>query len=277
MDSCFVRAVLYSPLFIIVFRTAVSVIKTRFPVMSSTASVTPIRRRAPVCATLVVSAALSADVRLLTFAVPGGLGLEFLPGQSIGIEFETSGQPVSLSYSIASPPGPGDTFELCVKAAKAGSLPGRLFALSPGMQIRFSPPRGNFVLRPADEHNMFLAAGTGIAPIRSMIRSLLREPGRHNLRLLFGARDEESLLFHSEFLALEREHPRFRYFPVLSRPGEPWDGARGHVQQHLAGILPGPGRAYLCGPVEMVKSASAALARMGWPGQKVHYDRHACR
>src|SRR5262249_41076699 len=64
------------------------------------------------------------------------------------------------------------------------------------------------------------------------------------------------------------------YLPVLSRPREHWDGAHGHVQQHLVAVLPGPGRAYLCGPAEMVKSASAALSEMGWPRHRIHYDRH---
>jgi ferredoxin-NADP reductase len=75
-------------------------------------------------------------------------------------------------------------------------------------------------LHRADDDKVFLAAGTGIAPIRSMIHSVLREPGRSNARLLFGARNKESLLFHSEFLARERKHPRFRYLPVLSRPAD---------------------------------------------------------
>lgn len=242
--------------------------------MSSTAPVTPTHRRTLLSATLIESAPLSPDVRLLTFAVSGGLRLEFNPGQSICIEFETTGKPVSLAYSIASPPGAGNTFELCIKAATKGSLPARLFALSPGMQIRFSPPEGDFVLHGADDDKIFLAAGTGIAPIRSMIHSLMREPGRRHVCLLFGARNKESLFFHSEFLALEQEHPRFRYLPVLSRPREHWDGAHGHVQHHLAGVLPGPGRAYLCGPLEMVKGASATLSGMGWPRHRIHYDRH---
>jgi len=68
------------------------------------------------------------------------------------------------------------------------------------MQIRFSPSQGDFVLHQADDDKVFLAAGTGIAPIRSMIHSVLREPGRRNVRLLFGAGNKESLLFIQSFL-----------------------------------------------------------------------------
>jgi ferredoxin-NADP reductase len=224
-------------------------------------------------AKLIESAPMSPVVRLLTFAAPDRPRLEFLPGQSIRIELPVDGKIVSLAYSIASSPGPGNRFELCVKAGRKGSPPERLFELPEGEQIRFYPPQGDFVLQEATEDTIFLAAGTGIAPIRSMIHSLMEKNGRHSAHLLFGTRDLESLFFHSEFLALSRQHPRFQYLPILSQPDESWKGARGHVQHHLAGVFPQPGRAYLCGPPAMVRSASAALSQLGWPEERIHYDR----
>jgi CDP-4-dehydro-6-deoxyglucose reductase len=199
---------------------------------------------------------MSPAVRLLTFELP------------------VDGKIVSLAYSIASSPGPGNRFELCVKAGRKGSPPERLFGLREGKQIRFYPPQGDFVLRQVKEDAIFLAAGTGIAPIRSMIHSLMPENGQHSVQLIFGAQDVESLFLHYEFIALE--HPRFQYLPVLSRPEESWRGARGHVQHHLGGVLPQPGRAYLCGPPAMVKSARAALSQLGWPEQLIHHDRDCC-
>jgi CDP-4-dehydro-6-deoxyglucose reductase len=216
---------------------------------------------------------MSSTVRLLTFEVPDKVRLEFLPGQSIRIELPVDGKIVSLAYSIASSPGPGNRFELCVKAGKKGSPPERLFGLREGEQIRFYPPQGDFVLRQLKEDTIFLAAGTGIAPIRSMIHSLMPENGQHSVQLLFGTRDVESLFFHSEFLALAQRHSRFQYLPILSRPEESWKGARGHVQHHLAGVLPQSGHVYLCGPPQMVRSASAALSQLGWPERLIHFDR----
>jgi Na+-transporting NADH:ubiquinone oxidoreductase subunit F len=219
---------------------------------------------------------MSATVRLLTFAVPDRPRLEFRPGQSIRIELPLEGKTVSLAYSIASSPGPGNRFELCVKAGRKGSPPEHLFELREGEPIRFCPPQGDFVLQEATEDTIFLAAGTGIAPIRSMIHSLMQMNGRHTAQLLFGTRDMESLFFHSEFLALSRQYPQFEYLPILSQPDESWQGARGHVQHHLGGVLSQPGRAYLCGPPAMVRSATAALSQLGWPEQRIHYDRDCC-
>ena len=68
--------------------------------------------------------------------------------------------------------------------------------------------------------------------------------------------------------------PHFRYVPVLSRPQEGWNGARGYVQHHLDGISHEAARAYLCGPPAMVKSASQLLGERGWPENLVHYERN---
>ncbi len=244
--------------------------------MSSAAPASHTQPLSLLSAKLIASAPISAAVRLLTFEVPEGSPLDFLPGQSIRIEVPINGKTVSLAYSIASSPGPGNRFELCVKTGKQGSPTERLFELRIAEQIRFCRPQGEFVLRQPNENTIFLAAGTGIAPIRSMIHSLMRQHDRHGVQLLFGSRDAQSLLFHSEFLALASQHSHFRYLPVLSRPGDDWQGARGHVQHHLAGVLPRSGHAYLCGPPAMVRSASAALSQMGWPEQLIHYDRDCC-
>lgn len=244
--------------------------------MSSAAPASHTQPLSLLSAKLVESTPMSPSVRLLTFEVPDRSPLEFLPGQSIRIEVPVNGNIATLAYSIASSPGMGNRFELCIKAGKQGSAPERLYELRAGEQIRFSPPQGGFVLRQLNEDTVFLAAGTGIAPIRSMLHWLLRRNSRHAVQLLFGSRDAGSLFFHSEFLALARQYPRFQYLPVLSRPDDSWQGARGHVQHHFAGMLPATGRAYLCGPPAMVRSASAALSQLGWPEQLIHFDRDCC-
>src|SRR5262249_10695429 len=165
--------------------------------MSSTATASHKQPLSSLSARLVESAPMSSAVQLLTFEVPGQTRLEFLPGQSIRIELPVDGKIVSLAYSIASSPRPDNRFELCVKAGKKGSPPGRLCQLQAGELIRFHQPQGDFVLQGAAENTLFLAAGTGIAPIRAMIHSLMRANGGHGVRLLFGVRDTKSLFFHS--------------------------------------------------------------------------------
>jgi NAD(P)H-flavin reductase len=107
-----------------------------------------------------------------------------------------------------------------------------------------------------------------------MVHWLVRTDERRPISLIFGARDKDSLFFQAEFVDLAKRLPHFRYVPVLSRPHPGWSGGCGYVQHHLEGISRGAARAYLCGPLAMVESASRSLAALGWPGNMIHFERN---
>src|SRR6476619_7480511 len=176
--------------------------------MSSVASATRESPLSLLSATLVNSVPLSPEVRLLTLRVDCGSPLAFLPGQSVRIEQELDGKVVHLAYSIASPPRADNCFELCVKPGRKGSPADRLCSTRVGAELRISRPQGGFVVQGDGAASLFLAAGTGIAPTRSMIHSLAGT-GHHHLCLIFGARSMESLFFHDEFLALAGQNSDF--------------------------------------------------------------------
>jgi ferredoxin-NADP reductase len=242
--------------------------------MSPAAPAPEKRPLCPLSATLVKLRSLAPQVYLLTLEIECDSRLCFLAGQSVWVEQELNGKLVPLAYSIASPPGDHKSIELCVKPGSKGSPSDLLCSLPVGAQMRVSPPQGEFTLQSAEAASLFLAAGTGIAPIRSMIHALLRQDQGQPVRLIFGAKDADSLFFHAEFLDLARRHQTFHYLPVLSRPGEGWRGACGYVQDHLHGVPSPAGRAYLCGPPAMVLSVSRCLADLGWPEDLVHFERH---
>jgi ferredoxin-NADP reductase len=249
------------------------------------------RHRAPsLDATLVTSVPLSSFAQHLTFQVEeaenGGAGdgvqnkarLKFLPGQSVHIEVALNGRPTPFAYSIASPPNEDNRFEICLKGVSKGSPADSLRELKEGTQVRVTHPQGNFVLQQPVGDAIFLAAGTGIAPIRSMVHWLMRSGNHQGSRvwLFFGARDHESLFFDHEFSELARKHSNFHYLPTLSRAHEEWPGARGHVQEHFLRMGPwtNPMHAYLCGPPAMVNDVRKSLSEQGWPDGLVHFDRH---
>jgi ferredoxin-NADP reductase len=239
-------------------------------------SAAPATEKYPLCllsAKLLKSQPLSPEVCLLTLQMEGDSHLEFLAGQAVRVEQELNGKLVPLAYSIASAPGGDNCIELCVKPGRKGSPADHLCALPAGSPVRISRPHGGFVLQQPVASSLFLAAGTGIAPIRSMIHSLVRDNDMRPLCLIFGARNAESLFFHAEFLDLAERHPNFRYVPVLSRPQAGWNGACGYVQHHLDGISCAATRAYLCGPPAMVKGVSRLLGERGWPENLIHYER----
>jgi ferredoxin-NADP reductase len=243
-------------------------------IMSSTASATDKHPPSPLPATLVKSEPLSSEARLLTLRVESNSGLEFLAGQCVRIEQELDGKLAPSVYSIASPPCGNNHIELCIKPGRKGSPADSLCALQEGTQVRISAPQGGFVLKPEKTTTLFLAAGTGIAPIRSMIHWLVRKNEGRPICLVYGARDIESLFFHSEFIHFAGRHSNFCYVPVLSRPHENWGGACGYVQHHLHGIAPGEAQAYLCGPRGMVENTNQKLRELGWPEELIHYERN---
>jgi len=230
-------------------------------------------------ATLIQSVPLSPSAHHLTFRVENEDRLEFLPGQSIRIEVPVNGNSMQLPFSIASAPREDNCFELCLKRGSKGSPADRLCELNAGTQLRSSRPSGAFVLNEPTGDTVFLAAGTGIAPIRSMLHWLLQQRDRRHssgVWLLFGARDNESLFFDQEFRQLAGQHSSFHYIPTLSRPYSSWNGARGYVQDHLHALSPSTSavHAYLCGPEAMIISVRDLLQQSGWPEDLVHYERH---
>jgi ferredoxin-NADP reductase len=247
----------------------------KLEIMSSAAPATEKHPLSLLTATLVKSATLSPDVRLLTLRAEGKDPLSFLPGQCIRVEQELEGKLVPLLYSIASPPRSNNYFELCVKPGRKGSPADHLCSARVGSQLRISRPQGGFVLQESRRAALFLAAGTGIAPIRSMLHWLVETNEQRQLCLVFGARNAESLIFHDEFVDLARRYSNFQYIPVLSRPNAEWDGANGYVQHHLKGISGvEDARVYLCGPPAMVASANRSLDELGWSEDQIHYERH---
>src|SRR5205085_9867112 len=124
--------------------------------------------------------------------------------------------------------------------------------LSAGAAVKFHGPHGHFVLNTPVRDSLFIATGTGIAPIRGMLHWLLADESRHAGRqfwLVFGSRYAHDVYYHQEFLDFEKRFANFHYLPTLSRADDAWPGARGYVQEHVAPIAQGRTdmEAYICG------------------------------
>lgn len=190
-----------------------------------------------------------------------------------------NGEDITRAYSIASPPSDDARFALCVNRVQDGFMSNSLCDMKEGAEISFEGPFGNFTLHPPPRDTLFIATGTGIAPVRSMLHWLLADVSRHQehqLWLVFGSREEQDLYYHGEFVRLAAEHATFHYRPTLSRGGPEWRGLRGYVQEHVGGIVQGrtDARAYVCGLADMVTANRELLQRLGFDRQSILYEQY---
>jgi len=208
----------------------------------------------------------------------------FVAGQWLSMKAKTpDGEEITRAYSIASPPNGDNRFALCLNRVQDGYMSNFLCDMKEGDEISCQGPFGDFILRPPMRDTIFIATGTGIAPIRSMLRWLFQsnedDRTRHRgkqLWLVFGNRTEQDIYYHDEFLALAEQHANFHYWLTLSRGSPEWQGLRGYVQDHVSAIAQGRTdmHAYICGLDKMVKANRELLKSLGWDRKSILYEKY---
>lgn len=244
-------------------------------------------------ARLTRSIPLSQLTKHLKFEVQGAARFGFVPGQWLSVRATTSqGEEITRAYSIVSAPSEGKEFAFCLNRVEDGFMSNYLCDLEEGTEISFQGPFGDFILRPPLRDTLLIATGTGIAPFRSMLRSLFcptgqdRSPDKltgppfpapsHHFWLLFGVRFEQDIYYREDFERIAAGHSNFHFMPTLSRGGPEWRGLRGYVQEHLKGVV---GRrrdmqAYICGLDKMVSVNRDLLKSLGWNRESIRYENY---
>ena len=206
------------------------------------------------------------DTRSLFLRLPPGERLEFRPGQFVSCLLPVGERPPLIRpYSLASNPE-DEELELCLNLVPNGLGSRHLFGLTPGAVIRFTGPWGTFVIdRAPDAEAVFIADGTGIAPIRPMLRRALAT-ARHPLRLLHGI--DGPALYSDELTALARDHsiltvehvPSARLRDEVVRR---WIDADGERRRHF----------WICGVGDIVRTLRDLLRRAGYERRAVQYEK----
>lgn len=246
---------------------------------------------------LVEARRLAPAVRELVFERTDGKPFHFDPGQWVNLIVPLPGGDIKRAYSIASPP-PAEgarRFEIAVTRVAGGPGSQHLHEMAEGATLRTVGPQGLFTRKPGEGvPSLFVGTGTGVTPLRSMIKAAVDAGAGEPLWLLFGARHEEDVLYRDELEALARAHPNVRYEVTLSRSGTTWTGRRGYVQAHVPEMVaalrgyvggaetpPGPPGAmgsphvYVCGLDRMVSSVRDLLrGELGLDCKHVHAERY---
>jgi ferredoxin-NADP reductase len=236
-------------------------------------------------ATLKHSIPLSDQTKHLELEVNGLDRFDFIAGQFISVVAQNEeGKTVTRAYSLASGPRGDQRFDLCLNRVQDGFLSNHLCNLEPGATIDWHGPHGLFSIREPIRDSIFVATGTGIAPIRGMLEWLFADDSRnagHEFWLIFGTRFDSTIYYRAEFELLAREHPNFHYVVTLSRPVDSWQGKRGYVQECVREIVTahpnsavGEMNAYICGLNAMVSANRELLKSLGWDRKQIIYERY---
>ena len=223
---------------------------------------------------------LTADVREIELALIAPAGIAFVAGQFISFEVHAPEwpYPITRSYSIASDPSEHGRIRLLLNLVTGGRMSPYLFGLRAGDHVTFRGPLGTFCLRPSGRDLLFVATGTGIAPIRSMLHSLASEKSARRITLFWGLRSRADLYYQEELAGLAERLPAFSHVTTLSRPDEAWQGSRGTVTPLVESRIATVSNleAYVCGNEAMIKDVTAVLNRKGLcPVYREQYYRDA--
>lgn len=240
------------------------------------------------------------DTVSIVLDIPADLSETFAynPGQYLTIEWPDKDAPLRRAYSLSSAPFEGE-WRITVKKHPNGKVSRRLHdEVKAGDILRVLPPQGRFMVAPDGDKrrcHFFVAAGSGITPIMSMLRSILEEEPQSTCHLLYGSRDQEHIIFYEELNRLEARYAGQLFVThTLSKVGggwlgrltgggkSAWQGRKGRIDKALvtefrdgAVCMHKERYWYLCGPSALMDLCDEVLRQGQVPGERIfreHFD-----
>lgn len=222
----------------------------------------------------------------ISLAVPEALRetFVFLPGQHLPVQATPGGKTLRRTYSVCSAPGDWP-LEIGIRVQ-----PGGVFSnyaakeLAVGDRLEVMPPFGRFhadVDAANKKDYLAFAAGSGITPIISILRTVLETESQSRVALFYGNRKQTTTMFIDDLYALKNRYPdRLQIHFVFSREDQEFPIAAGRLDRNKVGELYerfcaglDPDEAFLCGPDSMIDDVTAALVDLGMPAEHIHAER----
>ena len=218
---------------------------------------------------------LADDVMQVRLRLPPTADFSYLSGQYVDVIGPST---VRRSYSLASSNSTDNHLELHIRSVPGGAMSEYWFQQAKVNDLlRLNGPLGTFFLRNiAGLDLVFLATGTGIAPVKSMLEGMnifSADERPSSVTVYWGARKPQDL-----YCDVTTFSESARYVPVLSQADDAWTGARGYVQQQLLKDMPDLSQAvvYACGSDAMIQNAKYLLESAGLPACRFHSDAFVC-
>ena len=217
----------------------------------------------------------ASDVAILSLKLPAQERLQFLAGQYIDILLKDGKR---RSYSMANAPQDDAYVQIHVRAVPNGQFSQYVFnEMRDRAILRFEGPHGSFFLREdSDKPIVFMAGGTGFAPIKAIIEHAFFSHIDREMVLYWGCRSLEDLYMAALPAQWAKEYPNFTFIPVLSEPkaADNWQGRTGLVHQAILddfASLSGY-QVYACGAPIMIESGQTAFVARGLPEDEFFAD-----
>ncbi|WP_109477569.1 FAD-binding oxidoreductase [Paraburkholderia sp. C35] len=198
---------------------------------------------------------VSEDVTILRIQPPATSGFSFDAGQYVDVVLRDGAR---RSYSMANAPSVGGELEWHVRAMPGGRFSQHVYEnLKTRDLLRIEGPFGSFSLRDTNAPLIFLASGTGYAPIASMMRTHADSISRRGAAFYWGGRRKEDLYAVEEVMAWAESAGTLKFIPVLSDPDPEWSGRVGFVHEAVRADNPDLSsfEVYACGNPLMIDAA----------------------
>jgi len=221
---------------------------------------------------------LTHDVRELGLRLREPKEIQFKAGQFISFDLTPPGgeRLMIRPYSIASPPSESDRITLVFNRVPGGRGSTYLFNLKEGDAVAFEGPQGSFYLRERMRNVLFVATGTGIAPIRSMLLDLVNNGYAGTATLYWGLRSQRDVYYQQEFEALAARDPHVSFAIALSRPEAGWQAYAGRVTGLVDARVTSVKNldVFLCGNHAMIRDVTQIIQAKGLCPiyREIYYD-----
>ncbi|HEG43713.1 MAG TPA: 2Fe-2S iron-sulfur cluster binding domain-containing protein [Phycisphaerales bacterium] len=226
---------------------------------------------------------LTHDIKLFRFELIEPTTIEFVPGQYVQFltpVYMPRGEEVYRAYSIASDPNEKNAIELIIRLVPEGICTTYCFEhLKVGGEVKVNGPYGDFHMSDSDSEMIFIAGGSGMAPLKSILHHMKNTGCKRKATYYFGANMLSEMFMVDLMRDFEKELADFRFVPVIATPeeGQNWEGETGLVTHAVNRYVNNASQceSYLCGSPGMIDASIKVLCELGMSEDDIYYDKFA--
>ena len=222
---------------------------------------------------------LTYDIKQFRFEIPPDQQIEYKPGQYIQLltpQYPGNNEEVYRAYSISSNPSDTSAIELIIRKVPNGICTTWCFEhLKQGDQVIFNGPYGDFYLRETNAPIIFIAGGSGMAPIKCILHHMKNSRIKRPAWYFFGARTPQDQYYLDLMNGFSDHLSDFKYIPIVGEDDSgTWKGRIGLVTDVVAESFSdcSDKEAYLCGSPGMINACVEVLVDLGVSEEKIYYD-----